>query len=174
MNDAALYAVSMSRREEKIMKRVGIALMCLAIGVDTGIAGPTADVARKICLPNAAVVGRSPDEAVGLIEKVPEQGAVLPVAVEVLIEDRRCMGISAKYSTSDVSFRDIAVLLTARHGAPLRGAEMTTVHWKLETVDGKKMEVCLHQQGSRISVSFRQDPDAQTTEINEAVKRLEK
>lgn len=147
--------------------------LCFVSGLACGIGQTTASSVRKFCMPNMAVVGKSPDESISLLEKVGDEGAVLPSAVEVLIEEKRLTAVTAKYFGSDISFKEVSELLTARHGPSLlKHGAIDTDFWKLTAQDGRKLQAYLHKQGPRVTVVYREDTQAEDEAINDALKRL--
>lgn len=145
------------------MKRSGIVLISLVAAVVGVIANQTTDAVRKICLPISEVVGRSPDEAMVLIEKLTAHDAVLPIAVVVLLDEKRCRSITAKYPAGSVVFGDVAALLTARYGKPLAEDLINTANWRFVARDGKKINARLHKQEDRVTVDYYAvDPEEDT------------
>ena len=147
--------------------------LCLATAIACGLGQTSGSSVRKFCMPDMAVVGKSPDEPLCLLEKVADEGAVLPSAVEVLIEEKRCTAITAKYFGEDMSFKEVSGVLTARHGPSLlKQSAIDTDFWKFTAQNGRKLQAYLHKQGPRVTVVYREDTQAEDEAINDVLKGI--
>lgn len=133
----------------------------------TAFAGTETNASRRICLPDPAVVGRGADEQMCLMEKMPRASALVPDAVEVLMQDGRCIAVVAKYFGDGIGYEAFMARLRERHGRPLDEDLIDTAHWRFRAPDGRGIVAYLHKQGSRVTVGYAEDKDKPSVEGTE-------